>query len=277
MTNLIAALILGIVQGLTEFLPVSSSAHLVMLPQVMGLQSPLLNSLAFGVVLHAGTLVAVTVYYWRDVVRLLGAWLRSWRGGEAFRDPDARLAWYLILATLPAVLAALAWEDAFSTVFRQPAWVAVWLVVFGLVMGMAERWSGQRRDLSDLRVGEALLIGAAQALALMPGVSRSGIILTAALALNFRRGEAARLAFLLSLPAIGGSFVYELKSLLAAGADQEWLVLAVGLLAAALTGYAAIKFLLAYLQRRTLYIFVLYRLGVGLLVLAWAFLTRPVG
>jgi len=273
--NHLAALLLGGVQGLTEFLPISSSAHLAILPQVLGWRSPLLNSLAFSVALHAGTLLAVMAYYWGDIVRLLRAWLRSWGNLQAFREADTRLAWFLLVATVPSVLAALAWEEAFTTVFRQPLWVAVWLIVFGLVMGMAERWSVQRRTLSEMRLSEALLIGAAQALALMPGVSRSGIILTVALALNFRRPESARLAFLLSLPAIGGAFVFELKPVLTAGADQEWTVLIVGLVAAAVTGYAAIKFLLAYLQRRTLYIFVLYRLVVGLLVLAWALLAQP--
>lgn len=270
-----AALLLGGVQGLTEFLPISSSAHLAVLPQVLGWRSPLLNSLAFSVTLHAGTLLAVLVYYRRDIVRLLRAWFRSMGNRQALQEPDARLAWFLLVATVPAVLAALAWEEAFTTVFRQPVWVAVWLMVFGLVMGMAERWSVRNRDLSEMRLNEAILVGAAQALALMPGVSRSGIILTVALALNFRRPEAARLAFLLSLPAIGGAFVYELKPLLATGADQEWTVLVVGFAAAAATGYAAIKFLLAYLQRRTLYIFVIYRMMVGLLVLAWALLARP--
>ncbi len=270
-----AALLLGGVQGLTEFLPISSSAHLAVLPQVLGWRSPLLNSLAFSVTLHAGTLLAVLVYYRRDIVRLLRAWFRSMGNRQAMQEPDARLAWFLLVATVPAVLAALAWEDAFTTVFRQPVWVAVWLMVFGLVMGMAERWSVRNRDLSEMRLNEAILVGAAQALALMPGVSRSGIILTVALALNFRRPEAARLAFLLSLPAIGGAFAYELKPLLTAGADQEWTVLVVGFAAAAATGYAAIKFLLAYLRRRTLYIFVIYRLIVGLLVLAWALLARP--
>lgn len=273
--NHLAALFLGGVQGITEFLPISSSAHLAVLPQVLGWRSPLLNSLAFSVALHLGTLLAVTIYYRGDILRLLRAWFRGWTDLRSFQAPDARLAWFLLLATAPAVLAALAWEDAFTTVFRQPAWVAVWLIVFGLVMGAAERWSAQNRELTAMRWGEALLVGAAQALALMPGVSRSGIILTVALALQIRRPEAARLAFLLSLPAIGGAFVFELKSLLAAGPDQEWTVLAAGMLAAAATGYAAIKFLLAYLQRRTLYIFMFYRIVVGAAILAWALLARP--
>ncbi len=253
------ALALGAVQGATEFLPISSSAHLTLLPGMFGWSSPLLNSLAFDVVLHLGTLVAVLGYFWRDVVRLLTAWAQGLVRGRPFGTPDARLAWFLLAATLPAVGFALAFEPWIETTFRTPVWVAANLVGFGLLLGWAELISTRRRSLSEMTFLQAVAIGLAQALALMPGVSRSGATLTAGLALGFQREEAARFSFLLMLPAVAGAVVHQAPALAANGPAENLTALAAGLAASTGVGLLVIHWLLGFLRRRPVYGFVVYR------------------
>lgn len=268
------ATLLGLVQGLTEFLPVSSSAHLTLLPLVLGWNARLLNSLVFDVALHAGTLIAVLTYFRQDVVRLGRAFGRSLIRPQARQEPEAKLAWLIVVATLPAVLFALLFREQIETLFRSPLWVAGCLVGFGLLMAVAERWTRKRRDTGDLRLADALLIGCAQAISLMPGVSRSGITITAGLFLKFKREEAARFAFLLSIPAILGALVFQMGPLFRTVWEQGVVTLLAGTLAAGISGYLCIKFLLAYLRTRTLYIFVIYRVAVGLLILGWVLVNR---
>ncbi len=268
------AAILGIVQGITEFLPISSSAHLTLLPPLLGWNARLLNSLVFDVALHAGTLLAVLAYFRQDVLKLARAFGRSLIRPRSLHEPEAKLAWQIILATLPAVLFALLFREQIETLFRSPVWVGGCLVGFGLLLAVAERWTRKRRDIGEMRLADALLIGCAQALSLMPGVSRSGITITAGLAMNFKRDEAARFAFLLSIPAILGALVFQMGSLLQTAWDQGAFTLLVGTLCAGISGYVCIKFLLAYLKTRTLYIFVIYRVVVGLLILGWALTGR---
>jgi len=272
--DIIEAIILGLVQGLTEFLPISSSAHLTLLPQMVGWNTPLLNSLAFDVALHFGTLIAVLIYFRNDIFKMVSTFTCSLWDYNAGREPDAKLAWYIILGTLPAVIMAVFFKHAIEGVLRTPLVVAGWLIIFGLIMAMAEAFTRKVRTVRDMKVRDAVFIGLAQALALMPGVSRSGSTITAGLLLGFKRGEAARFAFLLSIPAILGATVFHLQELLEVALDQLALTLLVGTIAAAISGYACIKFLLAYLQKGALYIFVFYRLALGVFVIGWVLMGR---
>lgn len=267
---MLEAVLLGILQGLTEFLPVSSSAHLTLMPQLLGWKSPLLNSLAFDVALHLGTLLATVAYFWRDLWKLLAAWCTGLVSAPARADRYYLLAWYLGLATLPAVLVAWPLESAIETAFRAPAAVAAWLIGISLVMAAAEYFSRRRKGLDEMKLAPALAIGLAQALALAPGVSRSGITLSAGLALGYQREAAARFSFLLALPVIAGACVTKFKTWLAPGTGQDLPLLLAGTAAAALAGLACIHWLLGYLRRHSLYPFVVYRLLLGAAVLLWA-------
>lgn len=260
------ALALGAVQGATEFLPISSSAHLTLLPRMLGWSSPLLNSLAFDVALHLGTLVAVLGYFWRDVVRLLTAWAQGLVLGRPFGTPDARLAWFILAATLPVVAFAVVLEPWIETTFRTPMWVAVNLVGFGLLLGWAELISIRRRSLGEMTFLQALAIGLAQALALMPGVSRSGATLTAGLALGFQREEAARFSFLLMLPVVTSAVVHQAPALATIGPAEDLAALAAGSAASTGMGLLVIHWLLGFLRRRPVYVFVAYRCVLA----AWA-------
>jgi undecaprenyl-diphosphatase len=265
---LVEALILGVVQGLTEFLPISSSAHLTLLPKLWSWESPLLNSLSFDVALHFGTLIAMLLYFGRDYWNLGRAWLRhGWQRQDP--NPDARLAWYLILATLPTAILALALHTQVETWFREPAAVAGALIAGGLLLGVAEKIAARQQGLETLRLGPMLLIGLFQALAIVPGVSRSGITLTAGLLLGLTRPEATRLAFLLGLPVIAGACVFKAGDLLAgSGPETLWLVLT-GMAASALSGWAVIAWLLKFVRQHTFYPFVIYRVAVGAFIIAW--------
>ncbi|MCK5219219.1 undecaprenyl-diphosphatase UppP [bacterium] len=263
------AILLGIVQGLTEFLPISSSAHLILIPKMLGWEAPLLNSLTFNVALHLGTLLAVGIYFRKELAELARAAVRAGWKRDPWGEPKARLVWFIVLGTVPAVIAGLTMEDKVAGTFRSPAVIAVCLIGVSLIMGIAERWTVKCREMESMKLGDVLLIGLAQALALMPGVSRSGITIAAGLALRFKREEAARFSFLLGIPVIFGAAVFELKKLAGLGLDQSAITLLAGMLTAALAGYAGIKFLLAYLRYRTLYVFIIYRLILGAAVLIW--------
>jgi len=268
---MLEALLLGLVQGFTEFLPISSSAHLTLLPKMAGWNSPLLNSLAFDVALHAGTLVAVVIFFWKDLIRLLRSSTAGIVQGKPFENPDSRLAWLIVLGTIPAVAAAVLFGDMLEQLGRHPVWVASLLIGFGLLMALAEFFAVKKKKLPAMNTWEALTVGVGQALALFPGVSRSGATITTGLILRYERAEAARFAFLLSIPAILGAVVFEGRNLMKMALDQSIGILAVGVAASAISGYACIRWLIGYLQRRTLYPFVIYRLVLGAVVLWWAF------
>jgi undecaprenyl-diphosphatase len=271
MEALLQAVVIGIVQGLTEFLPISSSAHLIALPRMLGWNDPFLNSAEFDVMLHLGTLVALLVYFWRDLWRLLLAWLSSLREGRLGDDPDRRLAWLLVVTLLPAALVGALFEDIFDTLFRERlALVGVLLVIGAAILWLAERRATLGRDLQQLRLPDAVVIGAAQALALLPGISRSGITIAAGLFLGLDRAAAARFSFLMGTPIIAGAGLWKLRAL--AGGDAgafEPAALLAGMLAAALAGLLAIRFLLDYLRRHTTGIFIAYRLAFAGAVLAF--------
>src|SRR2546422_4926833 len=206
MEGLIHAAILGIVQGLTEFLPISSSAHLILVPKLLGWNDPFLDSAAYDVMLHLGTLLALVVYFWRDLRRLLAAWLRSIGRRSVGDDPDARLAWLLLISVVPAAVLGAALEGFFDRTFREAlAWVGVFILVGAALLWLAERWGARDRDLNQLTIRDAAIMGVGQALALFPGTSRSGITIAAGPFLGPRRAAAAPFCFPLAGPVIAGA------------------------------------------------------------------------
>lgn len=261
---IIEAIILGIIQGLTEFLPVSSSGHLVLAEWALGWKSGLTDNLAFDVALHAGTLVAVLWYFRRDWFQFGGAVIKVLRGNAP--GYQARLVGYIALATIPAVIAGMRYEEMVEKVFRHPLLVAAALVAGSFIMWFADRYSSKDRPLSSMTLGHAVLVGVAQAAALVPGISRSGITISAALAAGYRREDAARFSFLLSTPIIAGAALFKLRQFTVEGHAAWGCIL--GTLCAAVVGYLAIRFLIRYLERHSLNIFVWYRLALaGLAVL----------
>lgn len=250
------AIILGIVQGLGEFLPVSSSGHLILAEWATGWKGELMNSLTFDVSLHAGTLLAVLWYFRQDWLRLGAATVRVVRGKAP--DYEAWLVWYIVLATVPAAVIGMKFERIVETAFRNPLLVAAALAGGALIMWLADRYSARERRLASMSLGHALFIGMAQAVALMPGISRSGITMSAALGAGYRREDSARFSFLLSTPVIAGAALFKLKDLRFHGPAAAGCIL--GVLSSAVVGYIAIRFLIRYLERHSLNLFVWYRL-----------------
>lgn len=268
--TVIQAIILGIVQGLTEFLPISSSGHLILVPWLFNwhflLDNPGLNK-TFDVALHLGTFVAVLVYFWREVGKLIAAWVRS-IGRRSLADPMAKLAWLLIVSTIPAAIVGVALESFIEDRLGKPWIIAIAMIVFAGFMYLVDHIAKLDRELDSLTWFDAVLIGCAQALALCPGVSRSGITMMTGMLLRLDRESAARYSFLLSIPVIGGAAAYKAlevaKDGLPAGTAMPF---AVGMVSAAVSGLAAIWFVLAYLKRHNFNLFVVYRIVVGVAVL----------
>lgn len=278
MPELLKAAILGAVQGLTEFLPVSSTGHLILFEEALDVDQDTFG-LTFDAAVHLGTLLSVLVLLRREVLRLALGWLGSLRtrlpGGQPLRPEasvDARLAWLIVLATVPAAVLGLALEDAVEDTLRRPALVASTLIAFAAVLALAERLSVKGRVMTQLGIMGALFIGVAQSIALVPGVSRSGITISAGLFAGLQRRQAALFAFLLSAPVVAGA---GLKQVYDVAGDARAGVLdagdlgffAVGFGVAALSGAGAIALLLRFLQRNPLYVFVWYRVALGLAVL----------
>lgn len=269
---LLQALVLGIVQGLTEFLPVSSSGHLILIREALGwdlLADPHWNTI-FDVAVHAGTFLGLLVYFRSDIERLFAAFVVALRRGIA-GDPYRRLALVIAVSTIPAALAGLLGQDIIEAYLRQaPLAIAVLLIVFGIILWLAEWRGAKARRLTETGWLDGILVGVFQTLALAPGVSRSGITITAGLARGMTREAAARFSFLLSIPIIGGTVVYGLHSVVRdIGALPSGSIgaFAVGFAAAAVSGYLCIHYFLRYLQTRSFAPFVLYRIGVGALLL----------
>jgi undecaprenyl-diphosphatase len=266
MDLIIQAALIGLLQGLTEFIPVSSSAHLELAPWIAGWDSGgLIGSLAFDVFLHLGTLVALLVYFARDWVRYLGALLASLRERRIGDDPDRRLAWLLVIATVPAALIGFLGEDLIDSVLHGDS-DAVRLAIAGfLVLGATALWVADRlgsgqRELGALDTRSALVVGFSQALALLPGISRSGATITAGLALGLTRESAARFSFLLATPITLGAGLWGSRKLFdEALTANEWTAIAAGFVVAALSGMLAIGFLLAWLRTRSVAVFSVYR------------------
>lgn len=259
-------LLIALIQGLTEFLPVSSQAHLVLMAWLTGADY---QGLDFDIILHAGTLLAVVVYFRRELLAMAGAWWVQLRGGGA--SADARLAWCIVIGTVPAVVAGFLLKDAAESQLRAGWIMGVALVGFGLLLGWADwRFRGQRGEYG-LGWRHALIIGLAQALALIPGTSRSGITITAALMLGLSREASARFSFLLSIPVIAGATVLGLNDLAASEIQTPWDLLLFGFVVAALSAYVCIHYFLAFIQRIGMQPFVAYRVILGgvLLALYW--------
>jgi undecaprenyl-diphosphatase len=261
---------LGLVQGITEFAPVSSSGHLILVPWLLNwrffLQNPDLNK-TFDVALHIGTFLGALVYFSRDIARYMAAWFRSIRG-RSVQTVDERLAWFLVIGTIPGALAGAVGEDVIERRLGQPWLIAVMLAVFGGVLLIVDRRVRTDRGLADLTLGGAVFIGVAQAVALQPGVSRSGVTMTAARGMGLDRRSAARFSFLLSLPIIAGAGLFKGAKLLHDGLPPGTAgPFAWGMAAAAVSGFLVIWGLLAYLRKGDFAPFVVYRLAAAGVVL----------
>ena len=260
--SILQTVTLAIVQGLTEFLPVSSSAHLLLVPVFTRWQD---QGLAFDVALHAGSLAAVIIYFRKDIYAMCTAWWKSVFRRE-FSD-DSRLAWGVILGTIPVGIAGLLLRDVVATSFRDPIVTACGLIVFGLLLGWADWKRRGERTVRELRWRDIFFIGCAQALALIPGTSRSGITITAGLLAGFSRHAAARFSFLLSIPVIALAGLLETRSLILAGPEVNWSAVITGTIIAGVTAYLCIHYFLSFIQRIGMQPFVIYRVALGILLI----------
>jgi undecaprenyl-diphosphatase len=279
--NILQAFLLGLIQGATEFIPVSSSGHLTLLPWLLGWQfDPVLKN-AFDVMTHWGTLVAVAAVFWQDLVGLVrGGWrtLDGLRTGglEGYRaclqdDVEGRLAWLIVVGSIPAAVLGLLFEDFFEMLFGTPALVSLLMLVTAGILAASERFGRNGRELKDLRWVDALRIGFGQSVAIAPGISRSGATIASGLVSGMERAAAARFSFLLSTPVILGAGVWQLKDLVeSAGWQAQLAPMLTGLIVSAIVGYASIRFLLAYLRQHRLYPFAAYCLVVGVTCLLFA-------
>jgi undecaprenyl-diphosphatase len=263
--DLLQAVVLGLIQGLTEFLPISSSAHLRILPELFGWGDP---GAAFTAVIQIGTELAVLIYFRKDIWRIGNAWVRSlfrpeWRGGV-----DARMGWYIIIGSLPIVVLGVLLKDIIEQDFRNLWIIGTTLIVMGVVLGIADRVGRTDRTIGKLTLRDAVLMGLAQAMALIPGVSRSGATISMGRVLGFDREAATRFAFLLAIPAVVGAGLFELKEIPHGDNAYGWGPTLVATIVSFLIGYAAIAWLLRYVSTNSYLPFVIYRIGLGSLTLA---------
>jgi undecaprenyl-diphosphatase len=269
---LLQAIVLGIIQGLTEFLPISSTAHLIVIPKLLGWQD---QGLAFDIALHVGTLAAVILYFFRDWMQIIAHGLGIRYGGDSGLQRNRGLLWLLILATLPAAVAGLLFQKKIEGAIRDNLYViGAMAILIGIVMWFAENVGRKQKDLGHVSPADALLIGVAQALALIPGVSRSGITMSAGLIRNLDRQAAARFSFLLLTPTVAGIALKKLYDLMKhqGGIPHEMQTpMLVGMAVSAVTGCIVIRFFLEFLRRRTFAVFIAYRIIFGIIVIALAF------
>jgi undecaprenyl-diphosphatase len=265
--SIIHAIILGLVQGATEFAPVSSSGHLILVPWMLGwtLIGDTDVQKSFDVALHVGTLIGALIYFREDVVRYATAWFRSVRA-RRMSTPDERIAWALFIGTIPGAVAGALFESVIERKLGQPWLIAVMLVAFGLLLVVVDRRSRTDRAFGTIGPRDGLLLGAAQALALQPGVSRSGVTITAARAMGLDRESAARFSFLLSLPIIAGAGAYKAVDLAQTGLQGHAGEFVAGMVASAISGFVVIWGLLRYLKRHDFTAFLSYRVAVAALV-----------
>ncbi len=282
----VQAIVLGIVQGLAEFIPISSSAHLIIVPWLFGWTNPVLDSLTFDIALHLGTLLALLWFFAAEWVALIRAGIASIMERRIGGDVNRRLAWLIVIGTIPGGIAGVLGESKITELFHQPNQpiqpaamivMAVILAFLGLLLFIAERIARHLRGMPEITLKDAILIGLAQAFAIFPGISRSGSTITAGLALGLKRDTAAKFSFLLSAPIIAGAgakSVVEIFGELRHGtlAPNELLLFPIGFIAAAITGYFTIKYLLRFLQSHSTDIFVYYRWALAILIIAVALL-----
>lgn len=257
------AVVLGLVQGLTEFLPISSSAHILIVSRLFGWGDP---GAAFTAVSQIGTEVAVLIYFRRDIARILSAWFRSFRDAEVRKGIDARMGWYVIVGTIPIAALGLTFASVIETTARNLWIVATVLIVFGVVLGLADRFGRKTRELDSLNVRDGVLFGFGQALALIPGVSRSGATISTGLALGYSRYAATRYAFLLAIPAVLASGLYEATKI---GDDPnvQWAQTLIATAIALVVGYLVISWLIKWVTTRSYLPFVIYRVVLGAVLL----------
>jgi undecaprenyl-diphosphatase len=263
------AVILGFVQGLTEFLPISSSAHLRIVGELLpGAKDP---GAAFTAITQLGTETAVVVFFWRDIVRIIGRWARSLVGRVPRNDPDARMGWLIIIGSIPIVILGVLFQDDIETTFRSLWIVATTLIVFGILLGIADYVGGKRRRLKDLTIPHGIIFGFAQALALIPGVSRSGGTITAGLFMGYERRAAARYSFLLAIPAVFGSGLFQVAKSLGGSETTTGgfgpLETLVATVIAFIVGLVVIAFFMSYISKRSFLPFVIYRIALGALLI----------
>ncbi len=266
--SILQAIVLGLVQGITEFAPISSSGHLILVPWMLGwhiVDDPALNK-SFDVALHMGTFVGAVIYFRHDLWIYIKAFVASCRE-RAIRTPDERLAWALAVGTIPGVIAGATLESVIEDKLGQPWVIAVMLAVFGVILYVVDRLARRDRDLDTIGVRTGLFVGIAQALALQPGVSRSGVTITAGRLVGLNREAAARFSFLLALPIIAGAGGLKALDLVQHGFQGYGPQFLAGFLAAAISGFFVIWFLLRYLRTHDFLVFMVYRLAVAGLVL----------
>ncbi|MDF1602438.1 undecaprenyl-diphosphate phosphatase [Nocardioides sp. YIM 152315] len=269
MVDFLQAVVLGIIQGLTEFLPISSSAHLRIFPEIFGWGDP---GAAFTAVVQIGTELAVLIFFWRDIWRIATVWLKSLVRPEYRGQLDARMGWFIILGSLPIVVLGITFKDVIEEDFRNLWVIGTMLIVLGLVLGVADRVGGTTKTLKQLSLRDAILMGLAQALALIPGVSRSGATLSMGRFLGYERETATRYAFLLAIPAVIGAGLFELQEIPDGDNLYGWGPTVAATIAAFVVGYAAIAWLLRFVTTHSFTPFVIYRvaLGAGTLILVAA-------
>ncbi|MFL6180285.1 MAG: undecaprenyl-diphosphate phosphatase [Actinomycetes bacterium] len=269
----IEAVLLGALQGLTEFLPISSSAHLAIYPQLFGQSDP---GASFTAVTQIGTELAVIWFFRKDIWRITWTWLRSLWNPQMRGQLDARMGWYIIIGTIPIAIVGVLLEETIKTSFRNLWVIAANLIIFGLILGIIDRVAANERPLSALNMRHALWYGAAQMLALVPGVSRSGATISMGRALTYNRDAATRYAFLLAIPAVMASAIFQLPDV-NASAEPGMPKTLVATVVAFVVGYAVIAWLLRYLRTHSYLPFVIYRMALGLLVLVllWAGVLTP--
>ncbi len=274
--HIFEVIILGLVQGLTEFLPISSSAHLRIVGEI--LPSATDPGATFTAITQIGTEIAVLLFFWRTIVRIISRWWQSLSGKVPRNDPDARMGWLIVIGTIPIGILGFLFQSVIRDTFRNLWLVAIVLIVFGLILGAADRFGRRTRELKDITYPHGLAYGAAQALALVPGVSRSGATTTMGLALGYSRTAAAEYAFLLAVPAVFASGLYELyQSFEEPGGPYNLGETAIATVVAFAVGYAVIAYLMRYLKRGSFLPFVIYRvvLGVVLIVLLALGVLQP--
>ena len=258
------AIVLALVQGLTEFLPISSSAHLILVPAFLGWED---QGLAFDVAVHLGSLIAVCAYFYDEIIAVASSWWQSVATRSA-PDAEAKFGWYIALATIPAGLVGLAFHDFVDTYLRSPIIIAITTAVFGGLLYFVDTRGGEGADEHTLTMKKALLIGCAQALALIPGTSRSGITITAGLALGLSRQAAARFSFLMAIPVIALASLLEIKNLIEMDGPVQWDVIVIGTVASGLSAYLCIKLFINALEKISMLPFAVYRLVLAAVIVA---------
>jgi undecaprenyl-diphosphatase len=263
--DFLRAVVLGLLQGLTEFLPISSSAHLAIFPKFFGWDDP---GAAFTAVIQIGTELAVLIYFWRDIVTIASGWIRGLFSASAREELEWRMGWFVIIGSVPIVFLGLLFQDSIKHEFRRVALIAVALIVFGAILGFAERWGLKNRPIEKLTTRDAVLFGLAQSCALFPGVSRSGGTISMGLLLGYERRAATRYAFLLAIPAVLGAGLYNLKDIPNQANEYGPGPTIVATIVSFVVGLAVIHWLLEYVSRKSYTPFVVYRIALGVLVLA---------